>query len=238
MKPTNSNFRRLAPSQRSPFRLGFTFPDFLLVLAALGLLGALGLAALRGKKAEAHKTQCLANLRQVNQAVLTYANEHRGLLPLVSSNVNRPTWWWYKELVKGYAGLKGPSSPRDKVFACPRDRGYEGEEPFWRSARADFQSYSFNGVNLPGVPNIAGRAIGSVRSPAQTLLTMEWTAHAPLSWHDSKTGKKNHPFYNDAQSMVGFVDGRVSYIRIHYDGVNPAFTRDPAPGYDYKYSGD
>ena len=65
---------------------------------------------------------------------------------------------------------------------------------------------------------------------------MEWTAHAPLSWHKSKTGRKNTPFYRDAQSVVGFVDGHVSFPRMYYDGYNAAYTRDPIPGYAYQYS--
>ena len=66
---------------------------------------------------------------------------------------------------------------------------------------------------------------------------MEWVAHAPLSWHRSRTGRANTPFYNDAESVVGFVDGRVALIKVYYDGLNAAYTRDPAPGYNYKYSG-
>ena len=76
-------------------------------------------------------------------------------------------------------------------------------------------------------------------TPARrTLLVMEWTAHAPLSWHKSKTGKQNAPFYCDAQSVVGYVDGHVSFTKIYYDGYNAAYTRNPIAGYDYKYSGD
>jgi prepilin-type processing-associated H-X9-DG protein len=67
---------------------------------------------------------------------------------------------------------------------------------------------------------------------------MEWTAHAPLSWHRSLTGRRNHPFYNNAESMVGFVDGHVDFIPIYYDGINAAYTRDPIPGYKYKYGAD
>jgi hypothetical protein len=67
---------------------------------------------------------------------------------------------------------------------------------------------------------------------------MEWTAHAPLSWHKSKTGKRNMPFYCDAESVVGFVDGHVALTRIYYDGYNAAYTQDPIYGYDYQYSGD
>jgi hypothetical protein len=67
---------------------------------------------------------------------------------------------------------------------------------------------------------------------------MEWTAHAPLSWHKSKTGKNNMPFYRDAQSVVGFVDGHESFSKIYYDGYNAAYTQDPIAGYGYQYSGN
>src|SRR5262249_50311082 len=143
-------------------------------------------------------------------------------------------------LVKSHVGLTGPSSAKDRVFACPDDRGYglaEREEPFCQSAKYDYTSYVFNGVNLPGIPNVAGWEIENVRNPGRTLAVMEWTAHGPLSWHRSKTGRANAPFYNDAKSVVGFVDGRVELIPIYYDGINPAFTRDPIGGYAYKYSG-
>ena len=86
--------------------------------------------------------------------------------------------------------------------------------------------------------SIGGRTLASIKQPSRTLLVMEWTAHAPLSWHSSLTRSANTPFYKDAQSVVGFVDGHVAYVKIYYDGINAAYTRDPVPGYDYQYSGD
>jgi hypothetical protein len=91
---------------------------------------------------------------------------------------------------------------------------------------------------MPGVPNIAGKEVPTIRHPERTLLVMEWTAHAPLSWHKSKTGRRNAPFYSDAESVVAFVHGGVQMIPIYYDGYNAAFTRDPVPGYAYQFSGD
>jgi hypothetical protein len=88
------------------------------------------------------------------------------------------------------------------------------------------------------VPNLAGQEVASVKEPGKTLLVMEWPAHAPLSWHKSKTGNANSPFYNDAQNVVAFVDGHVNFIKIYYDGINAAYTREPIAGYDYKFSGD
>ncbi len=212
-------------------------PDLLLTVAIVLALTAVALPCLKQQRAGSRRATCTANLKQLNRAMQQYADEHAGALPSRSIGPGA-LWWFYKELVKGYVGITAPSSPADKVFACPDDRGYEEPVPFWKSAKFDYGSYNFNGVNLPGVPHIAGRTVASIQDPKKTLLMMEWTAHGPLSWHRSKTGSKNHPFYNDAESVVGYVDGHVDFIKIYYDGMNPAYARDPIPGYNYKYSGD
>jgi type II secretory pathway pseudopilin PulG len=230
--------RRQSQTRARSLGRAFTFPDFLMVVGVLAVLAAVALPIVLRADANAKKAQCVSNLRQVTRAVLMYADEHNGKLPILPAASLNNTWWWYKELVKGYAGVKGPSSPRDKVFACPKDRGYDEAGPFCLSAKFDYQSYVFNGVNMPGIPNVAGKSVSAIKSPSKTLLMMEWTAHAPLSWHTSRTGSRNQPFYKDAESMVGFLDGQVSYIRMYYDGVNPAFSRDPVPGYDYRFSGE
>jgi len=221
---------------------GFTLTDLLATLAVLALLVAVVVPIVVGIGAKPKLAQCQANLREVNRAVLQFANDHNHTLPRMDGHPAPGGWWWYKEDVKVYAGLKGDSSPNDTVFACPEDRGYgEGGGkplPFSQSGRHDFTSYVFNGVNLPGVPNVGGWRLAEVRHPARTLLVMEWTAHAPLSWHRSRTGRANTPFYNNAESVVGFADGHVALTKVYYDGLNAAYTRDPVPGYAYQYSGD
>jgi prepilin-type processing-associated H-X9-DG protein len=238
MRTTPARIRPRLPARNA----AFTLTDLLVTVAVASLVVAVAIAVATRVSAKSKLTQCLANLQQVNGAVLKFAEDNGRALP---SNEGSPApggWWWYKELVKGYAGLTGASSAKDTVFACPRDRGYgdsPGESrPFCQSARHDFTSYVFNGVDLPGIPNVAGRKLASIPTPARTLLVMEWTAHAPLSWHRSRTGRANIPFYNDAESVVAFADGHAALVKIYYDGLNPAFTRDPPPGYAYQYSGD
>lgn len=219
---------------------GFNLAELAAIVSALVLLLAVGLYGWLEIRENGRRAVCRANLGLISKAVLMYAQDHRQTLPLLDPSPPPGMWWWYKEQVKRYVGLTGPSSPNDRVFGCPSDRGYgdpENPVPFRESARTDYNSYVFNGVNLPGIPHIAGWRLSRIRDPERTLLVMEWTAHAPLSWHDSKTGRRNAPFYNDALNMVGFVDGHVDYIKIYYDGINPAYTRDPIGGYDYKYSG-
>jgi len=229
-------------SKASAPATGFTLTDLLVVIAVVSVLAAIVVPLITRAMARSQFNQCVANLKQVNRAVLMYADDNRHTLPLLANSPPPGGWWHYKEQVKGYAGLSGPASPQEKVFGCPNDRGYgdgaEKPQPFRLSRKHNFTSYVLNSVTLPGIPNIAGREVSTIKEPAKTLLVMEWTAHGPLSWHKSRTGKANTPFYNDAESVVGFVDGHVAFTKIYFDGYNAAYTRDPAPGYTYKYSGD
>ena len=220
-----------------PQAVGFTLAEMMVVLAVIAALGALVGIPLTNARRMTRRTLCTANLQKVNQAVSLFATDHAGSLPGPVPGQNGELQWWYKEQVQSYTRTPGASTDTNSVFACPDDRGYTDSRPFYQSQRFDFGSYNFNGVLLPGAPNIAGWAISAVTEPQRTLLTMEWTAHGPLSWHRSRTGQENHPFYCDAESVVALVDGHVDFTKIYFDGYNPAYMRDPLPGYAYRYSG-
>jgi hypothetical protein len=218
-------------------RDGFTRTDFLVTLAAAAVLAALVIAPRTVARDKSRLETCTRNLGQVGRAVLHFAEEHASTLPGLLRTESGDPWWWYKEEIRSYLGSPGSASAVDPAFACPLDRGYSDPRPFCRNSRFDSNSYVFNGVTLFGTPNIAGWKLTEVTQPKRTLLVMEWTAHAPLSWHRSRTGKANAPFYRDAESVVAFADGHTDFIRVYYDGHNPAYTRDPISGYDYQYSG-
>jgi hypothetical protein len=96
------------------------------------------------------------------------------------------------------------------------------------------------GFNAPG---IAGRKISSIKEPAKTVMVAEGAAFIPWSWHDAKRPfSPENAKFNDAQNIVGFVDGHVGYIKIYWSGNNPpgslAMFYDPPPAYSYKWSGD
>jgi hypothetical protein len=216
----------------------FTRSDLLVTIAALSVLAALVVLPLNSARRKARLRVCFNNLQQVGRAVLLFAQDHGSALPGLSPTEQQASpWWGYKEEVKHYIGLSGASSPNDLLFGCPVDRGYSDPQPFRQNPRFNFSSYVFNGVTLFGTPNIAGWKVGAVKQPQRTLLVMEWSAHAPLSWHRSRTGKRNAPFYSDAENVVTFVDGHVNLTKIYYDGYNAAYTRDPIPGYEYRFSG-
>ena len=89
-------------------------------------------------------------------------------------------------------------------------------------------------------PGIAGQKLSSVKEPAKIVLVSEFPALLPYSWHQ-RAGTSGH--FNNAQDMVGFVDGHVSFIRVYWDSAvtndhYEAWQYNPPAGYAYRWSGD
>jgi prepilin-type N-terminal cleavage/methylation domain-containing protein len=250
-------------------RAGFNLIEMLVVIAVIGILAALLFPALSSAKARARRTACLNNLRQINLGIRMYCDDaddatpSRGVAPGSTNHVT--LYSGYKALMKSYVGLKGASSPQDRLFACPADHFYPGfvlpnypdyhylREPLHAQPVFDYSSYAFNGGdNVPrtfGTTNrftitphgLTGLKFSSVRHPDRTVVVAEASALAPWSWHDPSAQVQ----FSDAKSVVSFVDGHVSYIKIFWNsarypngGISLAMDYDPSAGYDYKWSGD
>ena len=188
---------------------GFTLMELLVAIAIIAILASLLLVAINGAKGKARRVVCTSNLRQINFGVRMYSDDFNDKSPKPASRVSNP-YIAYKELLKGYVGLRGQSSAQNKLFACPADTFYfdylfprrppgptnlVGYVPKSLCSRPDmdYSSFLFNGGNMfastngSGLrPGIAGLSPSSIKHPARTVLVAEVPAFIPFSWHQPK----------------------------------------------------
>jgi prepilin-type N-terminal cleavage/methylation domain-containing protein/prepilin-type processing-associated H-X9-DG protein len=236
----------------------FTLIELLVVIAIIAILAAMLLPALSRAKATAVQTKCLSNLKQINLAMVQYTHENRDKTPGKDSvtilGVRKDIWWWYKELVKPYAGIRTPTADppllqgtNDYVFQCPKDRGWAPRPeyliPHHQNALLDYGSYVYNGCDNGGnVNHLLDISLSSVKHPSRTVLMAEWPIHWSYSWHKSLTGNENIP-YNNAINNISYVDGHAQYIKLYYNAALGAypfayFTKDIPGKYDYQFAPD
>ncbi|HEX3855945.1 MAG TPA: prepilin-type N-terminal cleavage/methylation domain-containing protein [Verrucomicrobiae bacterium] len=239
---------------------GFTLIELLLVIAIIAILAALLLPVLGAAKRKAQRTACLNNLRQISLGVRIYSDDSNDASPspgLAAASTNFVSLYsGYKQLMKNYVGVNGASSSQDKLFACPADAFYPNyvltnawplyyvRKSLHEESILDFSSYSFNGGdNVTPIatnstirfPGITGLKLSAIKHPTRTALVVEASAIGPWSWHDPSPDA----IFNNAKSVVNFVDGHVSYIKIYWNtGHGMACYYNPPESYDYQWSGD
>jgi prepilin-type N-terminal cleavage/methylation domain-containing protein/prepilin-type processing-associated H-X9-DG protein len=238
---------------------GFTLTELLVAIAVTAVLAALLLPGISTSKSQARRTTCLNNLRQISLGVRMYCDDSSDVPPApgaaaLETNI-LSLYSGYKQLMKNYVGLTGASSAQDKLFACPADTFYLDvfssggtwpprcvEKSLHDEAVMDFSSYGFNGGdnltrsagnNAYTRVGLGGVKLGAVKRPARTLLVVENSAPAPWSWHEPL----HRAQFNDAKSVVSFVDGHVAIVKMYWDSAKfYAGFCDPPASYSYQWT--
>jgi prepilin-type N-terminal cleavage/methylation domain-containing protein/prepilin-type processing-associated H-X9-DG protein len=116
-----NNFMKRSPHSRKRSR-AFTLIELLVVIGIVGILIALLLPALSRAREQGKAVKCASQLRQLGQAIQSYANFNRGWIPTWSgwhvaggngTGPDEPGDGWTERLAQY---MSGPTTP---VYNCP-----------------------------------------------------------------------------------------------------------------------
>jgi type II secretory pathway pseudopilin PulG len=226
--------------------------ELLVVISIIGILAAMLLPAIGAAKGKAKRTICLNNLRQINMGLRMYCDDSNDNTPkTVGAEFWTKSWSSYRTLMKDYVGMKGNSSPQDKLFACPSDTFYYDMRPIkssipdlhglfvvrsslYRQTNFDYSSYAFN----EGISNafslytdtigIGGRKLSSIKDPSKTVLVTEVPALFGYSWHDpGKSSTFGAITYNNGAVLIMDAKNMVSFVDGHVSYIKIYWTPSP-----------
>ncbi len=112
-------------------RVGFTLIELLVVIGVIGVLASMLLPALSRPKEKAQGVACLNNMKQLQLAWQTYADDNLDMIPALHSWVtgimtydNNPDNTNIVKLLDAIPGGLGPNVKAARIYKCPADKSW------------------------------------------------------------------------------------------------------------------
>lgn len=123
---------------------GFTLIELLVVIAIIAILAAILFPVFAKVKVKAQQVTCMNNMRQINRAIITYADDYSGVLPplkmyTINLDTGGPGTPTYNPSVKNVPGVLVKYLKNTKLLVCPNDARLRPGQP------KPYYSYPMNG---------------------------------------------------------------------------------------------
>jgi prepilin-type N-terminal cleavage/methylation domain-containing protein/prepilin-type processing-associated H-X9-DG protein len=122
---------------------GFTLIELLVVIAIIAVLMAILMPSLKRAREQARRTACANNVRQQTVALLMYAQQNDGKMPLASFGGGE--WLWDLSYFATDAIIK--NGGRKNIFRCPSNRINTSLDNYWRYS--EFRNFFSSGIETP-----------------------------------------------------------------------------------------
>jgi len=193
----------------------FTLIELLVVIAIIATLATLLFTSLKAVKASANSAKCMANLRQIGNAMRLYIDDNEGWGPPQYAWTPFGTVAWTGQL-SPYLGATNYGGALSRIFDCPSDPAlatWPMNRDYTNPATLGMVSYGYNYDYFSPVPGQDGINTRTVSRPASVILVADIdfaTGKDPLIFWQSAAMRPSQRHSKGYNAL--FLDGHVQWM--------------------------
>jgi len=142
----------------------FTLIELLVVIAIIAILASMLLPALTSARETARQTQCLSNLRQLGQAVASYAFDSQEYFPYATNGGGVTNLYYNLQPYTGITPLAVATPAQAKIYWCPKD----AYRVVWKDCQYSYTTNHFM-TALGYSPLVHMRKMSMIKQPSTII---------------------------------------------------------------------